>query len=188
MATPRFDPSHSVEFDLGRGQIAVRGGSERVLIPADALVALCEGSDPEVRRDFARRVGTEAGRRTAERLGDPARANIEAVVEHLGGDLALMGFGSLALERWGRALVLVVSGSPFGTAGDELLACVLEGALQRAFGRDVGAVRLIRDDARVRFLVSSRSGSARVREWLSAGVPWGEALAWLDAGRGRGDS
>jgi hypothetical protein len=188
MATPRFDPSHSVEFDLSRGQIAVRGSSERVLIPADALVALCEGSDPEVRRDFARRVGTEAGRRAAERLGDPTRAELEAVVEHLGGDLALMGFGSLGLERWGKALVLTVSSSPFGAAGDELVACVLEGALQRAFGRDVGAVRLVRDDIRARFLISSRAGSERVRNWLSSGVPWSETLTRLDQGSGRGDS
>jgi hypothetical protein len=188
MATPRFDPSHSVEFDLGRGQIAVRGSSERVLIPADALFALCEGSEPEVRRDFARRVGTEAGRRAAERLGDPARAEIDAVVEHLGGDLALMGFGSLGLERWGRALVLTVSSSPFGANGDELLAGVLEGALQRAFGRDVGAVRLVRDDVRARFLVSSRAGSEKVRTWLSSGATWSEALTRLDQGVARGDS
>ncbi|HWA73148.1 MAG TPA: hypothetical protein VG937_12455 [Polyangiaceae bacterium] len=184
MATPRFDPSYSVEFDLGRGQIAVRGSSERVLIPADALAALCEGCDPEVRRDFARRVGTEAGRRAAERLGDPSRAEIETVVEQLGGDLALMGLGSLGLERWGRALVLSVSGSPFGAAGDELLAGVLEGALQRAFGRDVGAVRLVRDDARTRFLISSRAGSERVRDWLNSGTPWSEALTRLDRGGG----
>lgn len=182
MATTRFDPSYSVEFDLGRGQIAVRGSSERVLIPADALAALCEGCEAEVRRDFARRVGTEAGRRAAERLGDPARAEIESVVEQLGGDLALMGFGSLALERWGRALVLSVSGSPFGAGGDELLAGVLEGALQRAFGRDVGAVRLVREDVRVRFLITSRAGSDRVRDWLSSGTPWSEALTRLDRG------
>lgn len=188
MATPRFDPSYSVEFDLGRGQIAVRGSSERVLIPADALAALCEGCEPEVRRDFARRVGTEAGRRAAERLGDPARAEIEAVLEHLGGDLALMGFGSLGLERWGRALVLTIAGSPFGAGGDELLAFVLEGALQRAFGRDVGVVRLVRDDARARFLVSSRAGSERVRDWLNSGTSWSEALTRLDGGNGRGDS
>ena len=186
MATPPFDPSYSVEFDLGRGQIAVRGSSERVLIPADALGALCEGCDPEVRRDFARRIGTEAGRRTAERLGDPSTAGIEAVVEQLGGDLALMGFGSLGLECWGRALVLTVSGSPFGAGGDELLAGALEGALQRAFGRDVGVVRLERDDGRVRFFISSRAGSERVRGWLSSGTSWSEALVRLERGaRGR---
>jgi hypothetical protein len=184
MATPRFDPSYSVEFDLGRGQIAVRGSSERVLIPADALAALCEGCDPEVRRDFARRVGTEAGRRAAERLGDAARAEIETVVEQLGGELALMGLGSLGLERWGRALVLSVSGAPFGATGDELLAGVLEGALQRAFGRDVGAVRLVREDARARFLITSRAGSDRVRDWLNSGTPWSEALTRLDRGGG----
>lgn len=187
MAT-RFDPSYTVEFDLGRGQIAVRGSAERVLIPADALSALLAGSEGEARKDFARRLGTEAGRRTAERLGDTSRSEIEAVVEHLGGDLAVMGLGSLGLERWGKALVFTVTGSPLGAAGDDVLAAVLEGAMQRAFGRDVGAVRLARDDAHARFLVTSRAGAELVQGWLSSGSSWGDALARFHAGSSGGAS
>jgi hypothetical protein len=159
-----------------------------VLIPADALIALCAGVDAESRKDFARRLGTEAGRRAALRLGDAMGAGIDGVVEHLGGDLALMGLGSLELERWGRALVLAISGSPFGQGGDELLAAVLEGAIQRAFARDVGVVRLARDDARARFLVTSRNGADDVRTWLESGTSWGEALARLDSRAGRGEA
>ena len=185
MAT-RFDPSYSVHFDLGRGQIAVAGAAERLLIPADALAALLAGSDAEARKDFARRLGTEAGRRAIERLGDANRAEIEDVIEHLGGDLAVMGLGSLGAERWGRALVMTVTGCPLGPAGDDVLAAVLEGAVQRAFGRDVGAVRLVRDDGHARFLVTSRAGAARVRAWLDEGASWGDALARFHAGSAGG--
>jgi hypothetical protein len=184
MATSPFDPTAAVRFDLARGQIALPDGGERVLIPADALLTLFSVADPEARKDFARRLGSEVGRRAAKRLGASEPASAEAVVEHLGGDLALMGLGSLELERWGRALVLAFIGSPFGAAGDELLAFVIEGAIQRAFGRDVGVAKLARDDARVRFLVTSHAGAARVRSSLDSGRPWGEVLTELAAHSG----
>lgn len=181
MAPPPFNPSHTVEFDLNRGQIALRDGGERVLVPADALLALCQSAGTEALVDFGRRLGTEAGRRAAERLGEARDASVEDVVNHLGGDLALLGLGSLGLERWGRALVLVVNHSPFGPTGDALVAAVLQGALQRAFGRDTGVVALERDDRRARFLVTSPRGAERVRAWLDEGTSWAEALAKLDA-------
>jgi hypothetical protein len=184
MATLPFDPTAAVRFDLARGQIAVPDSGERVLIPADALLTLCEAAEPEARKDFARRLGTEAGRRTAERLGSATSASVESVVEHLGGDLALMGLGSLELERWGRALVLSFTSSPFGARGDDILAAALEGAIQRAFGRDVGVVRLARDDARARFLVTSRAGAERVKSSLGSGRAWGDVLAELDSKTG----
>ena len=110
MGTPRFDPTHSLEFNLDRGSVKLSGSLERVLLPADALASLLRGADNDTKRDFARRLGTEAGRRVAERLDGSASA--ESVVEHLGGELALMGLGSMTFERWGRALVVAVQGSP----------------------------------------------------------------------------
>lgn len=184
MPTLPFDPTAAVRFDLARGQIAVPNSGERVLIPADALLTLCDAADTDARKDFARRLGTEAGRRTAERLGGVDSVNPESVVEHLGGDLALMGLGSLELERWGRALVLSFRGSPFGARGDDLLAAALEGAIQRAFARDVGVARLARDDDRVRFLVTSRAGADRVKSSIESGRAWGEVIAELDSKTG----
>jgi hypothetical protein len=178
MVTPRFDPTHSLEFNLDRGSVKLSGSPERVLLPADAIAALLRGADSETRRDFARRLGTEAGRRIAERID--GSASIEAVVEHLGGEIALMGLGSLGFERWGGALVATVHGSPFRAEGDELLAGVLEGALQRGFGRSASVVPIQRDDTLARLLVVSESGAERVRSWLASGVSFTEALARLN--------
>lgn len=155
-----------------------------MLIPVEALLALCSSSGREETTDFGRRLGTEAGRRAAERLGDVGTATPEAVADHLGAEIALAGLGSLAIERWGKSLVLVVTGSPFGASGDDLVSAVLQGALQRAFGRDTEIVRLERDDRRARFLVASLAGADHVREWLSHGLGWGEALARLEQARG----
>src|SRR5450432_2379343 len=129
MMTPRFDPSYALVFDLGRGQIRMANAGDRADVPSDALLMLCQGASVEVVLYFGRRLGTEAGRALLGRLGEAGQASMEAVVEHLGGELALMGLGSLGLERWGQALVLSFVHSPLGAAGDSLLGFILEGAM-----------------------------------------------------------
>ncbi len=182
MASGRFDPLSSVAFDLRRGAIELQGVAGQVLIPADALLSLSQSADPEVAKDFARRLGTEIGRRLGERLGDASSASLELVLEQLAGELSLLGFGLLGFERWGQALVLTLRGSPFGAGGDGMLGFLLEGVLQRAFGRDAGVVRLMRDDAVARFLVTGRGTVELVQVWMSSGSSWSEALARLQRG------
>jgi hypothetical protein len=180
MAT-RFNPSGSVSFDLVRGRVDC--GGDHVLVAADALVDLCRAAGDEAVSDFGRRLGTAIGRRVAERLGDSTNgASLEDVLDHLGGELALAGLGSLGLERWGRALVLTLDGGPFGQQLDRLLAAVLEGALQRAFGRDTRATKLMRDDRQVRFLIASPASASKVSEWLGSGLSYGDALTRLQNG------
>ena len=106
------------------------------------------------------------------------------MVEHLGGEIALMGLGSVALERWGRVLVVTVSGSPLRAEGDEVLAGVIEGALQRGFGRTAAVVPIQRDDSLVRLLIVSPQTAERVRGWLGSGVSWGDTLGRLNASEG----
>lgn len=185
MAHTRFDPSQAVKFDLGRGVVQLDGSADRVLVPVDALLSLCRGAGEEATRDFGRTIGNEIGRRAAGRLGAVADASLEEVLEHVGGDMALAGIGSLGIERWGRALVMTVSDSPLGAAGDPLLAAVLEGAIQRALGRDASVVPLARDGQWARLLVVGSKAATRVRGWLAEGVAWGDALARLHA---RGDA
>jgi hypothetical protein len=174
-----FDPSYALEFDIGRGQIRMANAGERVVVPADALLALCQGASEDAVRDFGRRLGTEAGRIMNDRLGEAWQATMETVVEHLGGELSIMGLGSLGLERWGQALVLSFAHSPLGWAGDLLLGSILEGAMQRSFGRDVVAIKLIRDTETVRFLIAGHDGANKASHWLSEGVPWGDVLSRL---------
>jgi hypothetical protein len=122
------------------------------------------------------------GRRAAARLGNggAAAAPVEAVIEHLGGELALTGLGSLGLERWGRALVLVVDHSPLGADGDAFLEGVLAAAVAATVHSDgVRALRVGRDGVRTRFLLGGPAGTDKVRTWLAEGVPWSEALIRL---------
>jgi hypothetical protein len=178
----RFNPSGSVSFDLVRGRVEC--GGQQVLVAAEALVDLCRAAGDEAMSDFGRRLGTAAGRRIAERLGDGvSSASLEDVLEHLGGELAVLGLGSLGLERWGRALVLTVEGS-LGAQLDRLLGAVLEGALQRAFGRDAHATKLVRDDRHVKFLIASAASASKVSHWLTNGVGYADALSRLQSQQG----
>ena len=177
MAELGFDPSQSVKFDFARGAVEIDGGAH-LLIPTSALLALCRGAGVEAQRDFGRSLGTELGRRVMARIR-VKEASVEKIVEHLGGDLALVGLGSLGAERWGQALVLTMTKSPLDREGDALVAAVLEGALQRAMARDATAVPLAREDGHARYLVISASAAGKVRAWLGEGVPWGDVLARL---------
>jgi hypothetical protein len=179
----RFDPSQSVTFDLAHGLVHLEGAPSRLLVPADALAALAGAAGPEAAATFGRALGEAMGRRVATRLA-PGEAAVDAVVEHLGGELALGGLGSLGLERWGKALVMVVDQSPLGAAGDLVLEAALGAAVEAAAGRRVCAVLLGREGVRARFLLGGEAGVTKVRAWLAAGASWGDALVRLHAREG----
>jgi hypothetical protein len=204
----RFDPSKAVTFDLESGLVHLDGAPSRVLVPASALGALCAAAGAEAAAAFGRELGTAMGRRLASRFaasgaaagGEPAAgegapdgsagvrgATLEAVVDHLGGELALAGLGTLGIERWGRALVMVLDHCPLGPGSSGLLAAVLEGALGAATGRTARALLLDRDAVRARFLIGGGAAVDRVRAWLAGGASWGEALVKLHAAP-RGDA
>lgn len=180
MAAIEFNPSGAVNFDLAAGRVQLDRASARILVPADTLLEVCQAAGDEALRSFGRRLGSEAGRRVAERLGDSvATVAPDTLAEHLGGDLALIGLGNLGLERWGAALVVTLDNGPFGRAGVDLLAAVVEGALQRIFSRDVAAIVLDPNADPVRLLVASPQAGQKVRSWLETGVSWGDALRRL---------
>ena len=180
MAAPSFDSSRAVRFDLPNGRVHAGGeGGERVLlVPTSALDDVVLSAPPEAVEAFGRALGTAIGRRAAARL-DPNDSPLDAFVAQLAGEAALAGIGSLSIERWGRALVVVVEDSPLvGT----LLASLVGAAVETACGRRVSCALLSRDERAARVLLGSDRGVARVREWIASGVPWGEALVKLHGG------
>jgi hypothetical protein len=193
MSNPPFDASKAVTFDLARGQIQKDGSDARLLVSANALVALCRAAGVDASSAFARATGQSIGAAIAtrfERAGtDVGRAAIDAVIEHLSGELAVAGFGRLSIERWGQALVLVVDHGPATEAGDELVRSLLGAAVAGAAKLDLECVRLAREGERARFLIAGRKGAEKVRQWLGSGVSWGEALVRLHpAQSGRGEA
>lgn len=170
-------------FDLAQGQLRDDEGVGRLNVPADALLRLCIAAGADAGRDFGRNLGTEVGRRVLRRLGESAGdAGSEAWVEHLGGELALLGLGNMTFERWGKALVAAVAGFPRGA--EDLIASVLEGALQRALARDLVAVSLGTSEEILRLAVLNPRAAGRARDWLSQGASWSQVLERLHESRG----
>lgn len=177
MTAPPFDPTHAVRFDLPRGSVRAGADGDRLLlVPTSALDDLVLSAPPEAVESFARATGSVIGRRAAARMSDPQSAPIDVFVTQLAGEAALAGVGALTVERWGRALVVVVEHSPL--AGS-LLVPLVAAALDAAAGRRVWCTLLSRDEHAARVLVGGEAGVGRVRDWIASGVAWGEAIARL---------
>jgi hypothetical protein len=180
-----FDPARAVDFDLTRGAVQGSSGERVVLVPSsvlDEMIRLLAA--PDAAR-VARSIGVACGARVAERLGgtDEVRAcSIELVTSHLAGELAVAGIGAIRLERWGRALVVVVANPAIGNGA--ALASILEGALGEATGRLVACAVIAREEGAARVLVASKAAIERAVGWLAEGVPWGDVLARLQRGVG----
>lgn len=177
MASTSFDPTRAVRFELPQGRVHAGTEGERVLlVPTSAIDDIALSAPPEAVEALGRAMGTAVGRRAAARLGDLPAASLEAVVNQLAGEAAIAGVGALSLERWGKALVVVVEGSPLNGT---LLAPMVAGAIEAASGRGVAATLLSRDEQVARLFVGSLRGVERVRDWIASGVSWGDALARL---------
>jgi hypothetical protein len=175
-----FDPTRAVRFDLSKGCIST-ANERAVLLPVAALEEVVKAGGETAGAAVGLVLGTSCGRRVAARLGGVTQVNeaaIEAIIYELNGEISLTGLGSLSLERWGRAMVLVLEGA--AASSDRMISATIEGALFAATGREVGCVALSRDqNERVRVLVASRANADRVRTWLAAGVSWADALGRL---------
>lgn len=180
MGASTFDPARAVQFDLPRGAVSARGEAERLLlVPSSALDDLVLTAPREAVESIGRAIGASIGKRAAARIGDGEGASVEEFVTQLAGEAAISGAGALSIERWGRALVVVVEESPLA---DALLVPMIAAAIEAASGRKAACIALGRDDRAARVLVAGERAAARVREWIESGVAWGEALARLHSG------
>lgn len=177
MAAPPFDATHAIQFDLGRGN--VHSGEEQecvLLVPAGALARLAAAAPTEASDALGSAFGDAIGRRARARLKDAANDSVEAVVTQLAGEAALVGIGSVSLERWGRAVVVLIEGSPLTS---DLLVPLVRSALEAMFGRKVWCALLSNESQVARVLVTSERGTERVRDWIASGISWGSALTRL---------
>jgi hypothetical protein len=176
MPAPAFDAKGAVRFDLPSGAASDVRGTRLILLPAAALDAL----EPGVLAHLGSELGRGCGARVAARLGGDASVRtteLEAVATHLAGEIAIAGIGALSIERWGRALVLVVDNA--GVANDGFIGAALGGALGAATGRDVAIAPLGREGTKARFFVGAEATVRKLGDLLTEGRSWSDALALL---------
>lgn len=179
MAEPAFDPEAAVRFDLSRGATADAGGARLVLVPASALGALDAASLAAIGEGL----GRACGERVASRLGGDGgvlASTVETVVSHLAGELAVAGVGAMHVERWGRALVVVLEGAAIDR--EAFISALLGAAMSSATGREVSAARLSSDGDTARYFLGSAATAERVRARVAVGASGAAILAELQGG------
>jgi hypothetical protein len=189
---PTFDPSRSVSFDLERGHVEMSDGDPHLLVPASALLAIVAGESDA--RGLGRHMGVALVGRVAARIakttgvtGDAVRElmrriSLEAMVELLGGELALLGLGNLRVERWGKAMLFVLDPCALDARGDLIFAGILEGALTSVAQREVAAVVVDRSGQNARALVGNISAMAKAEALVHRGVFFTEIVSALHEG------
>ena len=176
------DVSGAIRFDLASGAVRLDGGEAGVVVPASVLAELVKAASADTRKAIGRKLGEHLGKSLQRRAGGSAAllgSGLEAAASLLAAELAVAGLGSCNLERWGRALVIHVTGAP--ALGSDFVASTLAGALAHATGRSLGATVLSDADG-IRLLVSGQDAASRVRGWLGQGVAWADALGRLQSG------
>jgi hypothetical protein len=179
MADPSFDPTGAVRFDLRSGSASDSRGDRVVLVPSAALESLGGAALAEL----GKHIGQACGTRLATRLGgdDGVRAaQLELVITHLAGELAIAGIGAVHIERWGRAMVAVVANASVSDEG--FVGGVLSGALSAASGREVTAAALGTEDGKARYFLGSAATSERVRILVGQGNGYAEVVAAIQGG------
>jgi hypothetical protein len=179
MAAPPFDPNGAVRFDLRTGAASDSRGARLVLVPSAALASL----GPDALTKIGLAMGRGCGERVASRLGGDAgvrAATIELVISHLAGELAIAGAFAMHLERWGRAMVAVVSNPSI--TDDVFVGAVLAGAISAASGREIAAASLGREANPTRYFLGSPPTADHVRVLVGKGLSYAEVLASLQGG------
>jgi hypothetical protein len=179
MASSSFDPTGAVRFDLRTGSASDSRGERLVLVPSAALDLLSS----EALAKIGEHIGRACGARVAARLGGDSgvrASEVETVISHLAGELAIAGIGAVHVERWGRAMLVVVSNPSL--ADDAFVCAVLGGALSAASGREVAAAALGHERDEARYFLGSAATSERVRALVGQGKGYAEIVASLQGG------
>ena len=177
MAVPTFDSIHAVRFDLPHGAVHAKGDPERcVVVPSAALDSLIRDSSPEAAELFGRAWGSAIGKRLASRLEDAESATLDDFVTQFAGEAAISGIGTVALERWGRALVVVIGGSPLS---DSTMESLVAAAVEAACGLRPVCAAVSRDGETSRIFAGTQVSVDRLRAYLGSGLSWADAIARL---------
>lgn len=179
----------TLSFDLTGGLVRI-DEENRLVVPVTALIALFRTASPKGRKAFGRAMGEAIGHVASSRLANQAEmphalvdASPALALSELSAAWALAGLGALDMERWGKALLLVVAASPLGEEGDELCETMLESALIAATDKPVRVAWIERKESLARFFVGSQAATEQMRTELERGTSWAEALRRLQGDR-----
>lgn len=198
MAAIAFNPSKAVVFDLARGgvHVSVDGAARRssgeqgaahVLLPTELFATLIDHYAGA--RVLGHTIGGDVVKRALARGGQESGSmrslTLAEVVDLVGGELALLGLGSLRVERWGDAMLFVLDPCALDARADAFVEGLVEGIVEVGGAREVHAVVIDRSDGTVRVLIGSATATDRAKEMAQVGTPFTEIVTELQEGGDR---
>jgi hypothetical protein len=167
MADVQFDPGGFFQFDLARGRVRTRTGARVLVLAENVLAPLIATAVQHGDLTAIRTLGSQLGNIIAQAL--PAPANTlppQQVISYAGSVMSLYGWGSLQLEQWGSALVVVVEGLPPLDEDNLAVAALLGGIFSTLSGSEVACVPMVRTN---KYLVVDPGIAETVWGWSKSG-------------------
>lgn len=186
MAAIAFNPSKAVVFDLARGGVhlgrrAGEAGTAHVLVPVDLFATLVDHYAGA--RALGHTIGGDVVKRALARAGQEVGSmrslTLAEVVDVLGGEFALLGLGSLRVERWGDAMLFVLDPCALDDRADPFVEGIVEGVVETGGARAAHATVIDRSDETVRVLVAGAAATDRAKELAKRGTPFTEIVSEL---------
>ncbi len=176
-----LDLAGTVRFHVAEGFVEGLAGTRSLLLPSDALTRLLSEIPEKVAEAFGEQVSETFAKWILGRLGGAERVRsetIERVVSEFAGAFAVAGLGHLGFERWGRAMVVVLTPSSAPDAPPApFVRGILRGLLGRCTGQTLAVTSLGAVGAEQRYLVSDMASGVAVEECLRSGQVWSTALS-----------
>ena len=175
-----FDPTSAVTFELESGRVFVKDETRHALVPLLELRRLCDSAGKVATQGFARMIGKAMAQRMLHSMSKdsakPSDVSIEEFVSHVGGQFALVGFGTITVETWGSALMLIVQHNELSV---DFVAALLSASIEQLLNEPVECVAVQHQQQTSRLLVTSDASREQVATWYRQGIPWHEMIARL---------
>lgn len=167
MADTQLDPSGFFQFDIAHGVVRTKHGQRVLMLSEQVLSPLVNAAVESGDLTSIRMLGSELGTLTAQSLGQPLEdVGPEVAMHHAAAMVAMFGWGTLALERWGDALVVIVEGTAPLDDEDLAIAALLGGLFSTLVGQEVACVPIGEGS---RYLMVDPSIAEEVWSWSRAG-------------------
>ena len=170
----------SVVFDVPSGHVKLCETPSLVL-PMSVVGGLAMSAEPAQLREVGRGIADVFVDRAKAQLGSEGLLSSPSVLARILTETwASMGLGHIALERWGKALTVHVSGA---ITDEPTLGVFVLGIIERILAlltlRPVHAMMLDQADKHWRVLIASETTCKRAETLVSSGLSFADVLVQL---------
>ena len=181
MSNENLSPEGFYEFDLREGHIRTRDGERVLFFPASIARGLFEAAFSIGDTRTLQLFGAQIGTMIAHVLGDVEAHSPEDVFFSLRQALALFGWGSASLERWGDCAVVRLQGVPVFEGGAEAFGVFLSGLFESLSAVSIQCVPVT---GHGHYLIINPDVAPLVRKWVDGGESLSTITSRLSAAEG----